>query len=229
MYEFWYNYVKPKYGEKAKSCYVDTESFIIHVKAEDIHKDIAEDVEKRSDTSNFKIDRPLPIAKNNKAIGLMKEGLGWQIIKKFIGLRPKTYSYLKDNNDEGKKAKETKNRVIKRKRTFQDYKICSKPSQITNKVKYLEKKEINVDCLKEDQRKFVEKTKLVLKTQQRFKSKRHNVFTEEINKMALISNNDERIQSIDSIETYAHGMSKDLICMKEKIKPISIIKEYKNV
>ena len=76
MYEFWYNYVKPKYGEKAKSCYVDTESFIIHVKAEDIHKDIAEDVEKRSDTSNFKIDRPLPIAKNNKAIGLMKDGLG---------------------------------------------------------------------------------------------------------------------------------------------------------
>ena len=47
--------------------------------------------------------------------------------------------------------------------------------------------------------------------------------------MALISNNDERIQSIDSTETYAHGMSKDLICMKEKIKPISIIKEYKNV
>ena len=76
MYEFWYIYVKPKYGEKAKSCYVDTESFIIHVKAEDIYKDIAEDVEKRSDTSNFKIDRPLPIAKNNKVIGLMKDGLG---------------------------------------------------------------------------------------------------------------------------------------------------------
>ena len=127
-----------------------------------------------------------------------------------------------------KKQKRQKNSVIKRKRTFQNYKICSKPSQIINKVKYLEKKEINVDCLKEGQRKFVEKTKLVLKTQQRFKSKRHNVFTEEINKMALISNNDERIQSIDSTETYAHGMSKDLISMKEKIKPISIIKEYKN-
>ena len=72
MYEFWYNYVKPKYGEKAKSCYVDTEGFIIHVKPEHIYKDIAEDVEKRSDTSKFKIDRPLPIAKNNKVIGLIE-------------------------------------------------------------------------------------------------------------------------------------------------------------
>ena len=59
-----------------------------------------------------------------------------------------------------KKQKRQKNRVIKRKRTFQDYKICSKPSQIINKAKYLEKKEINVDCLKEDQRKFVEKTSI---------------------------------------------------------------------
>ena len=53
MYEFWYHYVKPKYGENAKLCYMDTDSFIIHVKPDDIYKDIAEDVKTRFDTSNF--------------------------------------------------------------------------------------------------------------------------------------------------------------------------------
>ena len=96
-------------------------------------------------------------------------------------------------------------------------------------INYLDKKEINADCLKEDQRKFVEKNKLILKTQQIFKSERLNVFTEEVNKITLGLNNNKRIQSVDSIETYAHGMSKDLICKKEKIKRICMIKRYKNV
>ena len=66
------------------------------------------------------------------------------------------------------------------------------------------------------------KNKIILKTQRRFKSESHNAFTEEINKIALRSNNDKRIQSIVSVETYAHGMS--LICKKEKIKLICMIK-----
>ena len=78
---------------------MDTDSFIVHVKAEDIYKDIAEDVEKRSDTSNFEINRPLPLGKNKKVIGLMKGELGRQIMKEFFGLRATTYSYLKENND----------------------------------------------------------------------------------------------------------------------------------
>ena len=53
IYEFWYDYVKPKYGENAKLCYMDTDSFIVHVKTDDIYKDIAEDVETRFDTSNY--------------------------------------------------------------------------------------------------------------------------------------------------------------------------------
>ena len=64
MNEFWYNYVKPKYGENAKICYMDTDSFTVHVKTDDIHKDVAGDVETTSDTSNFEIDRPLPKGKN---------------------------------------------------------------------------------------------------------------------------------------------------------------------
>ena len=60
MYEFWYDYLKPEYGENVKVCYMNTNSFIAHVKTDDIYKDIAEDVEKRFNTSNYEIDRPLP-------------------------------------------------------------------------------------------------------------------------------------------------------------------------
>ena len=121
MYEFC---VKPKYGENAKLCYMDTYSFIVNVKTDDIYKDVAKDIETRFDTSNFEIDRPLPKGKNEKVIGLMKDELGGQIMKELVGLRAKTYSYLKGNNDEDKKAKGTRKCVIKRKRKFQDYKNC---------------------------------------------------------------------------------------------------------
>ena len=89
---------------------------------------------------------------------------------------------------------------------------------MTIKKKFLEKNEINVDSLKKDRKQFMRNNKLILKTQQRFKSERHNVFTEEINKVALSSNDDKIMQSIDLIETYAYGMSKDLVSEKEKTK-----------
>ena len=66
MYEFWYNYAKPKYDENAKVCYMDTDSFIAHVKTDDIYKDTAEDVETRFDTSSFELDRPLPKRRKKK-------------------------------------------------------------------------------------------------------------------------------------------------------------------
>ena len=72
MYKFWYDYVKLKYGENAKLCYMDTDSFIVQVKTDDICKDIAEDVETRFDTSNFKTDKPLTKGKNKKVIGISR-------------------------------------------------------------------------------------------------------------------------------------------------------------
>ena len=66
MYEFWYDYMKPKYGDNIKLCYMDTDSSIMHIKTEDFYNDIADDVEKRFDTSNYEINRPLPITKNKK-------------------------------------------------------------------------------------------------------------------------------------------------------------------
>ena len=89
MYEFSYDYVKPKYGEKVNFCYMDTNSFIVYIKTEDIYKDIVEDVETRFDTSNYalesnSIDRPLAKGKNKKVIGLMEDELGGKIMTKLL-------------------------------------------------------------------------------------------------------------------------------------------------
>ena len=75
MYEFWYDYIKPKYGKNAKPYYLNTEGFIVHAKTDNIYKDIAEDVETRPDTLNFELDRPLSKGKNKEVIGLMKDEL----------------------------------------------------------------------------------------------------------------------------------------------------------
>ena len=109
MYEFWYDYIKPKYQNNAKLCSMDTDSFIINIKTEDFYKDIANDVEKRFDTSNYEVDRPLRKAKNIKIIGLMKDELGGKIMTEFAALRPKTYSYLMDEVIVIKRLKEQRN------------------------------------------------------------------------------------------------------------------------
>ena len=83
IYKLWYDYVKPKYGGKAKLCYMDRDSFVILVKT-DIYKEIAEDVELRFDASNYELNRPLPIGKIRKVIGLMKEELGGKILKNLL-------------------------------------------------------------------------------------------------------------------------------------------------
>ena len=87
---------------------MDMDSFIVYIKRDDIYKDIAEDVKIRFDSSNYELDRLLPKGKNKKVIGLMKDELGGKFMKKFVGLRAKTYSYLIDDGSEGKKAKGTK-------------------------------------------------------------------------------------------------------------------------
>ena len=89
MYEFWYDYMKPKYNDNVKLCYMDTDSFIMNIKTNDFYKDISHDVQNRFDTSNYEVNRPLPTVKNKKIIGLMKDELGGKIITEFVTLRPK--------------------------------------------------------------------------------------------------------------------------------------------
>ena len=201
MYEFWYDYVKPKFDEKAKLCYMDTGSFIVYIKTDDIYNDIAKDVETRFDTSNYELDRPLPKGKNKKVIGLMKDELDRKILTKFVELRAKTYSYLIDDDRKDKKAKGTKKCVLKRKLDFENYKNRLEATQLENKVNHLEENRIDTDSIKENYKEFIKNNKSILKIQQRIKSERHNVFPEEINKIDLSSNNDKRMQSINSIET----------------------------
>ena len=121
MYEFWYDCIKPKYQYNAKLCYMDTDSFIIHIKTEDFYKYIAKNVEKRFDTSNYEDKRPFPKGKNKKVIGLMRDKLGVKILIKFVSLRPKKYSYLMDHGNSDKRTKGTKKFVIKRELKFKNY------------------------------------------------------------------------------------------------------------
>ena len=148
MYEFWYDYMKPKYNDKVKLCYMNTDSFVMNIKTNDFYKDIANDVDKMFDTSNYEINRPLPTGKNKKVIGLMKDELGCKIITEFVTLRPKTYSYSTDDGKEDKNAKGTKKCVVKTMIKFNDYNNC------------------------------LLKDKVILKSQQRFISKKHDVYTE---------------------------------------------------
>ena len=175
MYEFWYDYMKKKYRDMVKLCYMDTDSLIINIKTKDFYKDIAQDVEERFDTSNYDVDRPLPKGKNKKVIGLMKDELGGGIITEFVALRPKTYSYMTDEFIEMNKAKGTKKCVIKKMLKFEDYKKCLFDNE------------------------------QMLKSQQRFKSENHEVYTEIINKIALSSNDDKRKVASDRITSYLYG------------------------
>ena len=92
---------------------MDTDSFIINIKTEDIYEDIADDVEKRFDASNYEVNRPLPTGRNKKVMGLMKNELRGTIMTEFAALRPKTYSYLMDDGHSDKKAMGTKMCVLK--------------------------------------------------------------------------------------------------------------------
>ena len=123
MYGFWYDYIKPKYGDKASLCYMDTDNFVTYIKTEDFYKDIAEDVERWFDTSNYgeKDKRPLPIGKNKKVIGMFKDELVGKIMTEFCGLCAKAYAFKLDDDTEKKKAKGTKKCIVKREITFKIY------------------------------------------------------------------------------------------------------------
>ena len=192
MYEFWYDYIKPKYQPNAKLCYIDTDSFIIHIETEDIYKQIADDVKKRFDTSNYEISKPLPTGKFEKVIGLMKDKLGGKIMTELIALRPKTCSYLIDDGNSDKKLKEQKDVQSSCALKFNDYKSCLLNNEI------------------------------ILKLQQRFKSETQNVYTEEINKIALSSNDDKRLETLDRITSYTYGTSVGKVCKSELLEYLNI-------
>ena len=131
--------------------------------------------------------RPLPIGKNKKVPGLFKDELGGKIMTEVVALRPKAYAYLDDDGNKHKKSKGTKKCVIKQKLMFQNFKNCL----FNNKTIY--------------------------RSQERFKSYNHDVYTEEVNKIALSSNDDKRLQTFDRITTYPYGTNAFKVCESEML------------
>ena len=179
MYEFHYDYMKPKYGENLNLCYMDTDSFVYHIKTEDFYKDIAEDVKERFDTSEYSMEdaRPLPIGLNKKVIGLMKDELRGKIMTEFVALRPKRYAYRKLDDKEDKKCKRIKKCVVKETLGFNDYKEC-----LFNSV-----------------------GKSIYRSQLMFRNRNHEVHTVEVNKVAFNRDDDKRIAKKDGVSTLAQG------------------------
>ena len=177
MYEFWYDYIKPLYGDRVKLNYKDTDSFVMLVNTEDIYADISKDIEKWFHTSNIdKNDNiPIPVGVNKKVIGKFKFETGGKIISEFCGLKAKTYSIKLDNDNEIKKVKGAKQCVVKRHINFHNY--------------------LNL----------LFNNKKLLRSQFTFKSDHHNIYTQKINKIALNYFDDERIQCDDKITTYPYG------------------------
>ena len=129
---------------------MNTDSFVMNIKTEDFYKNVASDVERWLDTSNYdkKDKRPLPIGKNKKVIGLFKDELGGKSIVEFCALRAKAYAYKLDDDTEMKNAKGTKKYRVKREIIFKNY----KDSLFNNEV--------------------------IIRSQQRFRTYNHKVYTE---------------------------------------------------
>ena len=110
MYEFHYNYIKPKYGDKARLLFTDTDSLMYEIQTKDFYKDISGDVKDRFDTSDYPPNHPsgIPTGCNKKVLGMFKDEAGGKIINEFVGLRAKLYSFKMYEGKETKKCKGVK-------------------------------------------------------------------------------------------------------------------------
>ena len=177
MFDFHYQYIKPKYGNKAKLLFTDTDSFLYEIQTEDFYKDISGDVRDRFDTSDYPEDHPSGILTgiNKKVLGMFKDEAAGKVIKEFVGLRAKLYSYKMDEGKENKRCKGIKKAVVERTIRHEDYKKC------------------------------LETGKEQLRRQNIIRSYEHTLYTEEVNKIALSATDDKRYLLNDSFDTLAWG------------------------
>ena len=177
MFDFHYKYIKPKYGNHAKLLFTDTDSFLYEIQTEDFYKDISGDVKDRFDTSDYPEDHPsgIPTGINKKVLGMFKDEAAGKVIKEFVGLRAKLYSYKMEEGKENKKCKGIKKAVVEKSITHEDYKTCLKTG------------------------------KEQLRRQNIIRSYEHVVYTEEVNKIALSAADDKRYLLKDSFDTLAWG------------------------
>ena len=175
MYDFHYNYIKQKYGDKAKLLLTDTDSLMYEIETEDFYKDISGDVKDRFDTSDYPPNHPsgIPSGFNKKVLGMLKDEVNGRYIEEFLGLKAKLYSYKMFEGEESKKCKGVKKSVVKNSITHKDYKKCL----FTDK-------------------KLLRKMNII-------RSYKHEVYTVEVNKVALSADDDKRYILEDGIHTFA--------------------------
>ena len=175
MYDFHYNYIKDKYGKKAELLFTDTDSLMYQIKTKDFYKDICYDIKNKFDTSDYPTDHSSGILTgvNKKVIGMFKDEASGKQITHFVGLRPKLYSYKVEGELELKKCKGIKKNVVKKTLIFDDY----------------------VRCLFSGE-KEMRKMKII-------RSENHDLYSKEVNKVALSNQDDKRHVLNDHIHTLA--------------------------
>ena len=180
MFDFHYKYIKPKYGKQAKLLFTDTDSFLYEIQTVDFYKDISGDVKNRFDTSDYPEGHPseIPTGINKKVLGMFKDEVAGKIIKEFVGLRAKLYSFKMDEGKENKRCKGIKKAVVEKSIRHEDYKTC------------------------------LETGKEQLRRQNIIRSYEHTLYTEEVNKVALSAADDKRYLLKDSFDTLAWGHHK---------------------
>ena len=183
MYNFHYNYIRPKFEFKAKLLFTDTDSLCYEIETEDIYEDISSDVNKWFDTSNFPKDHTdrdgnkssIPIGVNKKVPGLFKDECGGKQMVEFIGLRPKLYACDVEGVGESKRAKGIKSSTVKKDITLASYRECL----------YSGNSQTRSMCV--------------------IRSRQHELYSERITKVALCPKDDKRIILEDKVTTLAIG------------------------
>ena len=175
MFDFHYNYIRKKYGEKAELLFTDTDSLMYLIQTQDVYKDFSKDVKRKFNTSDYLEKHPSAIKTgvNKKVIGKFKDEPAGKQITHFVGLRPKMYSFKIEDKGETRKAKGVKKNVVKKSLAFEDYKKMS----------------------------FSEEG--VMKEMNIIRSQNHEIFSMTVNKVALSANDDKRWICPNKIDTLA--------------------------
>lgn len=121
MYKFYYEYLKPKYGDRVQLLCTDTDSLILLIYTEDVYEDFYND-RHLFDLSNYPVNNPFRDPSNNKVVGMMKDETAGKPIREFVGSRPKMYAYLVEGGKEQKRAKGIQRSVVANVVRFEDYK-----------------------------------------------------------------------------------------------------------
>ena len=175
MFDFHYNYIRKKYKHRAELMFTDTDSLLYQIHTDDFYKDISYDIETKFDTSDYPPNHPSGILTgvNKKVIGMFKDEVAGRQITHFVGLRPKLYSFKVEDGSLTKKCKGIKKNVVKKKLDFEDY----------------------VKCLFSG-KKQMGKMKII-------RSEKHDIYSKEINKIALSNEDDKHTVTEDKVKTIA--------------------------